>query len=480
MKSEGLFARFLDGAVNLNDTRLQQLETSVLAIAEAVEASNWAPIIEGWARQGSWAHRTIIRPQFRNPFDADLVVYVRHIHGWEAKDYINSLHQALSVNGTYRDKLKRESHCVTVAYAGERRIDIVPCIIGVGNGLFVCNRVANQFERSEPESYSRWFETANSYTANNALIKVTRLVKYIRDIKRTFTCPSILLTTLIANSVHLTDRGSAAVSDVPTTLLTVFQRIDDALRPHWMRPRIQNPDLPDEDFGALWETDKQFFNFRDVVSKYRGWIEDAYFEADPDRSLKAWQRIFGDEFARGGELAEARSASARARSSLIERGLIDRSEDSDLPALVRLFGAAALPDGFARPSYLERPSEMFGQQQVCVVRAYRHTYRNSSDGLPLASLEPVKKGTVLRFCALNGLGVPWPKREFRVRWRITNTDEEAAADNSIRGRFETSHGEAFRWEDTAYRGVHFVEAFIVNKRRNVIVAVSEPFFVVVE
>lgn len=480
MRSESLFAQFLEGVVNLNDTRLKHLETSVLSITKAVEASDWAPNIEGWARQGSWAHGTIIRPQFGKPFDADLLVYVRHIFGWEAKEYINTLHQALSANGTYRDKLKQESHCVTIAYAGERRIDIAPCVIGFGNGLHVCDRVANEFQRSEPESYSEWFAAADRVTSNRALVKVTRLLKYIRDIKRTFTCPSILLTTLIAGTVTPADRGAVDVASVPNTLLTVFRRMDDALKPHHQRPIISNPYLRDEDFGQLWDTDEQFGNFREVIAKYRGWVEEAYFEEDADKSLKAWQRVFGDEFARGSVFAEARNVSARARSHLVERGLVTNSETEDLPGLVKRFGAQALPEGFARPSYLEAPTANFGPLQTCWIRAYRHSARRSSDGVEIASLDPVKKRSVLRFCALTGAGVPWPKRDFEVRWRITNTDEEAVAAGQIRGRFENSHGDAIRWEDTAYRGVHIVEAFIFSKRRELIMAVSDPFFVVVE
>ena len=142
MQSEALFDDFLAGVVNLNATRITRLEDSIEAIKEAVLASGWEPVIEGWAPQGSWAHETIIRPQKGNGFDADLLVFVRPIAGWEAKDYINNLHGAMKLNGRYADRLHRYSHCITIDYAGERKIDIAPVIIGLhgGNGLHVCDR----------------------------------------------------------------------------------------------------------------------------------------------------------------------------------------------------------------------------------------------------------------------------------------------------------------------------------------------------
>ena len=71
------FNNFLVDTVNLNSTRFGQIENSIEAIKTAVRGLNWKPAIVGFAAQESWAHKTIIKPLPEDPFDADLLVYVR-------------------------------------------------------------------------------------------------------------------------------------------------------------------------------------------------------------------------------------------------------------------------------------------------------------------------------------------------------------------------------------------------------------------
>lgn len=483
MQSEALFDDFLAGVVNLNATRITLLEDSIEAIKEAIHATSWLPRIEGWAPQGSWAHETIIRPQKDKAFDADLLVFVRPVSGWDAKEYINSLHGQLRLNGRYRDRLHRYSHCVTIDYAGERKIDIAPVIIGRngGNGLDVCNRTTNSFERTEPLAYTEWLASCNSITLANGLTKTTRLIKYLRDIKQTSTCPSVLLTTLIGQSILPSDRGQADVVSVPNTLLTVFRRLDDRLSDCDQRISVTNPALPDEEFGLLWKDDDQFCNFRDKVSLYRGWIEDAYFEEDPDENLTKWQRVFGEEFARGGSLKEARQVGERAKQHLSDLGFEIGDPGIDLVGLVSQFGDHAFPPGFVTPSYLEAPRRQFESSSIgCKIVATEH---NEKDGDPLVRLEsltPIKKEKWVRFSVTGITGLPFSTKDYSVLWRVTNTDEAAALENELRGDFVRSSTGHLRWEHTAFRGVHFVEAFVIRKRNNCIVSQSPPFFVVVE
>ena len=124
MKLVDHFKTFLRSEVNLNDTRVSQLGASVEAVQKAIKASGWGPKILDFDAHGSWAHGTIIKPLTGGEFDADLLVIVEPVEGWEAKDYINKLGAFFDGHGTYKDKVHRYSHCVTIEYAGERRIDI--------------------------------------------------------------------------------------------------------------------------------------------------------------------------------------------------------------------------------------------------------------------------------------------------------------------------------------------------------------------
>src|SRR5689334_8339428 len=107
MKHVELFNDFLKDVVNLNATRLDQLEASIEAIENFVEASDWTPGIDSWIPQGSWAHKTIIKPVDQGEFDADLLVFVKPVENWEAKEYIDSLYREFKASGVYENKVRR-------------------------------------------------------------------------------------------------------------------------------------------------------------------------------------------------------------------------------------------------------------------------------------------------------------------------------------------------------------------------------------
>lgn len=67
-------------------------------------------------------------------------------------------------------KATRSSHCVTIEYAGERKVDLVPCIRNRNGvtGHEVCkNFNTNAFRRSEPEAYTDWLNQRNGWTGGN-------------------------------------------------------------------------------------------------------------------------------------------------------------------------------------------------------------------------------------------------------------------------------------------------------------------------
>jgi hypothetical protein len=286
MKHVDLFDEFLRDVVNLNETRLSELEKSTEAIKDAVRASDWYPHISGWMVQGSWAHKTIIKPVDQGEFDADLLVFVDPVEGWTAADYIDELLAAFKANGTYKDMARRWSHCATITYANDKKIDVAPCVVN-RNGyasLEVCNRDADQFERSEPRQYTAWLIERNGYCGGNRFRKVTRLIKYLRDIKTRFTCPSVLLTTILGYRISAADQNSDGFADTPTALKTIFGRMDDWLQLNATKLAVTNPFLASENFADAW-TDDHYSTFRDKIHTYREWIDDAYGEANRSESI---------------------------------------------------------------------------------------------------------------------------------------------------------------------------------------------------
>jgi hypothetical protein len=481
VKLVDLFNDFLIDTVNLNQTRLDGLEASVTALKAFLRQQDWGVRVRGFEGQGSWAHQTIIKPVDGGEFDADLLVMVDPVKAWTAKDYIAALYAVFRNSDTYKDKVQRSSHCVTITYAGDRKVDIAPCVIErLAKGTYeVCNRITDAFERSEPIAYTEWMKEQNGYSGSNSFRKVTRLLKYLRDIKTRFTCPSVLLTTLIGYQINFWDKGTAAFEDTPTTLKTIIGRLDDWLQYNSTKPAITNPKLPSEDFAAKL-TDDQYSTFRSMIHKYRGWVDEAFDAKTRVDSIIAWRRLFGDDFAKGEDvsvLSTGHIVETALGKSLV---LASAAHLDSLVDDVLSFGVTILPPAFYRPPYQMaapwvRANSVTNKVQVS---ATYHSSRNAS-GRPIQRGQALPRNGGLWFTAhVNGFErVP---DGFRVEWRITNTGLEALARRAGRGIFYPCHREHMRWEDLQYRGVHIAEAFIIRRSDEVLVGQSPPFEVVIK
>lgn len=474
------FDKFLEDTVNLNQTRITLLEVSIEAIKTFIRNSNWKPEIIEFKPQGSWAHKTIIKPLTDYPFDADLIVYIKPVEGWEAKDYVNNLYSKFQENGVYKGKSRRYSHCVTIEYAGERKIDIAPCVKDrLYSGTYeVCNRNSNEFEKSKPGEYTDWFIGKNSISGKNNLRKVTRLLKYMRDIKKNFTCPSFLLTTLLGDRICYRDSIVNPFTDVPTSLKILIGRLDDWLQANPTKPTVRNPVLYEEIQSDAWDEIK-YSNFRSKINLYREWIDDAHDESDEEESIGKWRRVFGDDFAAEETVAKAACVSESAALELVGSSLV--LAGSDLVALVKKLGSVALPKGFNRLPHMHRPKWRpgSGTGHKIKVSAYLYTSRYGQLVRQITSLEPLKSSYWIKFSASSGSGLPFPNEHY-VMWRVTNTDKAAQKAQALRGEFYESDSNNSRWESLQYRGVHIVEAFLIRKATEVMLGKSDPFYVVIE
>lgn len=477
MKLHEHFRVFLVDHVNLNATRLSRLEDSIVAVENAVRALAWGPKIVSFAHQGSWAHETIIKPQAGQPFDADLLVFVEAKEGWAPKDYVNELATKLGRLPAYEEKVRRFSHCATIEYAGERKIDVAPCVVNrLYTGQYeVCNRIADRFEASAPTAYTEWVKAKNGVAGGNDLKKVTRLLKYMRDIKGNFTCPSFLLTTLMGLQVYESDRGSAQFEDLTTTLKTLVGRLDDWLQARPTVPTVPNPKLPQENQAGGWEQ-AQYANFRDKVNLYRGWIDDAYAEQDRDESIGKWQRVFGENFAAG----EAKQAAERVSETSAGGALVLGGAFQDLVEKVKALGAKAVPAKLRQLPHVRRPTWRRASDHYSIrVSAVLRTGQYGSNIRAVQSAELLQPDYWVRFTATGTTGIPFTD-DYTVQWRVANTDKVASRAGALRGEYYASDEGSSRSERLQYRGVHFVEAFLIRKRDNRLVGQSEPFYVVIE
>ncbi len=475
MKNIGDFSAFLRDQVNLNKTRLESLETKALAVQNFI-SQQWEVKVEQYEKQGSWSHGTIIKPPGTKGFDADLLVFVEPHLSWSAADYIESLYRTFKGSGVYGEKVSRQTRCVTIEYANDFTLDVVPCVLRLGGllGQDICNRKKDDFEATDGRGFADWWHRQCSFAVGSSMKEAVRLLKYMRDVKGNFSVKSVLLTTLIGQQVSFIDQSRQTLCDTPTALKVVMDRLDDYLQSQNTMPEVSNPALAKEILTRNWD-DQQYQNFREKINTYRRWIDEAYDETDAQVSINKWRDVFGEDFGADVVKQQARSISSGYMNAIRARIGGNPFVSGQVLSLEVL---RSIP---ANLTWIKRLRLKTERTATVVIRATLHGTRQ---GPPIGRLESgkvVRKSQELLFEATNPMGIPFSEHDFKVRWRIVNTDpDDLLSASELRGGLYKSDPHGKRWETAKYRGVHWVEAFLIRNRDNVCCGQSDRFFVAVE
>lgn len=301
MKHIDHFDTYLRDVVNLPQSRLDQLEGRVNSIYNAIQADDaLGHLLSGKTPQGSWAHRTIIRPLEGKEYDADVLVHMEENDNWddEKAEYIEELYRALGRVGY--DNRHRKTRCVRVQYANDCHVDLVPYVT-TWTGAHIVNRSTGQWEETNPEGFTEWMNQRDRITNGN-FRKIVRLMKYLRDHKNSFTgTRSIILTTLLGERVStLTSlQVPTAYANVPTTLVTLVEDLVSWLEGWRSMPPVEDPSSPGTTFEHRW-SEESFQYFKTRINVHADQMRAALDETDPDRSLEKWRELFGDRFGKTG------------------------------------------------------------------------------------------------------------------------------------------------------------------------------------
>lgn len=291
MKFPSAFNEFLVNTVNLNQTRLDQLDNRVQAIVTYLKSDKTIGAkYEDNIPQGSWPHKTIIKPVEGEEFDADFLLLLDEDVDWSAnpKEYLQELRAAFKRSATYKDMVTRKTRCVRVAYANDCHVDVVPhLVLGDGRQVIV-NYAENKFEDTNPQGLTDWMKEKDDLAGGN-LRRVIRLMKYLRDYKERFACPSVIVTTLLGERVVAFD-AAERYADVPTALLNLVQDLNSWLSLYPTMPPIDDPGCPGTSFNHRWD-EAQYQTFRSAISDYTNEMSAAYHEVDEAKSIAAWQAI---------------------------------------------------------------------------------------------------------------------------------------------------------------------------------------------
>jgi hypothetical protein len=428
MKLVNYFKHFLGDQVNLNPSRIDTLDSRVETITGFLKGhAELGPLVQDVIPQGSYAQKTIIRPRPERDFDADVLLHLDEQTDWEPCEYIANLYSAFRSSATYSPMVDRKTRCLTVQYANDFHVDVVPYLERVG-GHYIANRHENRFEVTNPEGFNEWLDDQNR-TASGHLVEVIRLLKYIRDFKGTFSVKSVILTTLLGGRVNAMQlrNDEKYYGDLPTAFFHIVRDLDAYLQQTATMPMLTDPSCASESFNHRWDQDA-YANFRNKINGYARKISDAYHEEDKDASVALWQEVLGSGFkqppATALQLSKS-STTARDTEEFLER-------DHGIP--------------FAHTTYRLRIKGRLVKKHG--FRDYQLSKRGNR----------VKKGRTIVFTVAT-CDVPKP---FDIYWKVKNRGEEAERRDQLRGQIVRDQGGQEKREPTAFRGSHYVECYIVK------------------
>ncbi|MFD5617201.1 cyclic GMP-AMP synthase DncV-like nucleotidyltransferase [Streptomyces yangpuensis] len=429
MKLLAYFDAFLKNTVNLNQTRLGLLDDRVRVITSTLKGdAQIGELYVDHSPQGSWAHRTIIKPLNNHEFDADILLQLNEVDSWDPKDYLRETRAAFKRSTTYRSKVTKKNRCCRITYAGDCHVDVVPYIV-LGDGReVIVNYAENEFEETNPQGFTDWMKEKDDLTNGN-LRRVIRLLKYVRDYKQTFTIPSVILTTLLGERVQAWDAVSR-YSDTPTALKTILSDLSSWLDLYPLMPPLPDPGCPQTTFNHRWNQ-PQYENFRKKIKLYSDWAREAYDEDEKAASLAAWQRIFGTSFQKPSVAEKSLAASPQTPSP---RG-----------------------DRAPHEQYIEELGFSWKGGYSLRIDAEVLPHKGFRNG-PLRRLRKVRTLQDLEFSITTD--VPEP---YELYWKVRNRGAEAEDHGQLRGDIFLDEERARkRRESTRWKGHHYVEAYIVK------------------
>ncbi len=437
MKLVDYFGSFLRDRVNLNDARLAQLDARVTAIVNVLKADAViGPLFLEHIRQGSWAHRTIIRPLPGNEFDADILLRLTPVPEWatDPKRYITAVSAAFGRSSVYASMAERKNRCVRIHYANDCHVDVVPYLALADDRQVIVNFAANVFEDTDPVGFTAWMQTHDVAAAGH-LRRVIRLMKFLRDFKGTFSVPSIILTTFLGNRV-IVGSEDTHYTDLPTALVNLVEALDSWLSWHPTMPVIEDPSGTGTTFNHRWD-EERYQTFRVRLAFYSTKMRAAYDEPEKAKSVTMWQEVFGTDFKQPPPTAAAALPP---------------------PSTVTTTHQAAPGEEFIASRF---PVRWTNDATIrCVVQPDA-----SSNGFPVRPGRALPKQRRLHFTV--GTDVEPP---FTVYWKVRNFGAEAEADHGLRGTLMADDGSLSRDENTRYAGTHYMDCFVVKDGRVVATA----------
>lgn len=430
------FNEFLRDHVNLNQGRVDTLQKRVSSLdVYMADKSSLADILDGDViPQGSFAHKTIIKPYSGIDFDADVLLPIKEQTDWAPKKYTLELKKALDASTNYAGNTVLGKRCVTIDYANDFHIDVVPFITCADGLTYITHRIDNYFVKQDPVAFTDWIKS-NARTTNGHLVRVIRLVKYLRD-RSSIELPSVVLTALLTERV----RSFASINDYPnvaTTLTSLLEDLNDYIG--WMS---SPPFINDRIGGNLADrvTQTGFNNLQSQVKTWAGKARNA-LDAPSGESVEAWRNLFGSSFG-------SSNASSAARETIFAAPVashIKTYENTVAPGEQTLESAHGIVTRLDPTAHIR----VIGRFSPRANGKGRPRLMSSNgDHVPIGR----KLTFTIEDCNVTG--------DYDVYWKVRNAGAEAVRLRNLRGEIRKSG--TMITEHSSFPGAHWVEAWVVK------------------
>ena len=502
----GRILGYIAESLDISEACFKEAEERYQAVGKWLErdgsiVEKYNPVIY---TQGSFRLGTVIKPVTdEEKYDIDLVCelnltknqvsqkLLKDLIGIEIKAYVRA--------NNMKNPAKEARRCWTLNYADgtQFHMDMLPCVpdsaafklilesrgvprsisdhaIAItDNTLPNYDNIDENWLSSNPKGYAEWFkermkiqfevrriilaesisakaEDVPDYKVKTTLQRAVQILKRHRDIMFEHNLDdkpiSMIITTLAAhaynNEADLYDALYSIIKGIPEYILS-------ANRISW----VPNPVNPQENFADKWQEHPQReIKFRKWLYQVREDLSSILEKRDLNEVAGVLRGVFGERTVN------------KSLSRYMEKTLNNKKSSS-------LVKAAPILPGRFNVSHKQGPRWPVRRSADVSIRArasrtgFRPFYFNTDSS-------PLPKHFSLRFEATTN--VPQP---FDVYWQVVNTGEEARRANCLRGTFYNGSG-LVHTETTLYRGMHWVECFIV--KNSVCVARSGEFVVNIE
>lgn len=265
---------------------------------------------------GSYARNTALRPRVANGTlrrpDVDIIVVTNHTHQDLPSDVIATVRKAVKSLG-YKDvQANRRSICVSL---GAVEMDVVPVIANPWEegGWLIADKSEEQWLTTNPMGHNQWASAVNK-KANGYFVPLVKLMKWWRreNLPHLRRPKGFILETLVAEHIDYKE----------TSYEELFAKLLEKVRDEYewtvqvgQVPYLEDPSVPGNNVFSRVKPE-EFKRFYEMVDSHAKLVRRAQREADVDKALALWQKVFGDCFRRPAQKASMLRTAAIASSGM--------------------------------------------------------------------------------------------------------------------------------------------------------------------